>query len=116
MKALSKISPMLACALLLGLTPLRVSAEPMHTPTKMPMAEAESVGMSTEGLSRIDELTQSHIEAGHIQGGVTIVARRGKVVHFSTHGDIDVDKARAMEPDAIFLWRPRRSPCWALPR
>ena len=76
----------------------------------MPMAEAESVGMSTEGLNRIDELMQKHVDAGHIQGGVTIVARRGKVVHFSTHGEMDVAKGRAMEPDAISLWPPRRSP------
>jgi len=81
----------------------KVSAEPMHTPTKMPMAKAESVGMSTAGLARIDELMKEHIEAGHIQGGVTVVARRGKVVHFSTHGEMDAAKGRAMETDAIFI-------------
>ena len=80
-----------------------LSAKPMHTPTKMPMAKAESVGMSTEGLSRIDEMMQEHIDAGRIQGGATIVARRGKVVHFSTHGDLDVEKGRAMEPDALYI-------------
>ncbi len=74
----------------------------MHTPTKMPMAKAESVGMSTDGLRRINEVTQEHVDAGQIQGAVTIVARRGKVVHFSTHGQMDVKKGRAMEPDAIF--------------
>jgi CubicO group peptidase (beta-lactamase class C family) len=85
-----------------SLTIFGASAQPLHTPTKMPMAKAESVGMSTEGLSRIDELMQEHIDAGHIQGGVTIVARRGMVVHFSTHGELDVDRGRAMEPGAIF--------------
>gem|GEM_PF-22091 len=79
------------------------SAKPMHTPRKMPTAKAESVGMSTEGLSRIDELMQEHIDAGDIQGGATIVARRGKVVHFSTHGEMDVEKGRPMEPDAIYI-------------
>lgn len=49
-----------------------VSAEPMHTPTKMPMAKAELVGMSIEGLARIDELMKEHIEAGHLQGGVRL--------------------------------------------
>jgi CubicO group peptidase (beta-lactamase class C family) len=89
-------------SLICGLLIAQASAQPMHTPTKMPMAKAESVGMSTEGLSRIDELMREHIDAGHIGGGVTIVARRGKVVHFSTHGELDVEKGRAMEPDAIF--------------
>jgi CubicO group peptidase (beta-lactamase class C family) len=68
----------------------------------MPAAKAESVGMSTKGLNRIDEVMQEHIDAGHIQGAVTIVARRGKVVHFSTHGEMDVKNSRAMEPDAIY--------------
>ena len=105
MKVLSKTKAtpiLLVFSLVCGLTISQASAEPMHTPTKMPMAEAESVGMSTEGLSRIDEVMQEHIDAGRIQGAVTIVARRGKVVHFSTHGKMDVKKGRAMEPDAIF--------------
>ena len=106
MKVLPKINAtpvLLSFSLFWGLTTSHASAEPMHTPTKMPMAKAESVGMSTDGLSRIDEMMQEHINAGHIQGGVTIVARRGKVVHFSTHGEMDVDKGRAMERDAIFF-------------
>jgi len=106
MKRLSTIhaTPILVMlSLICGLLIAPTSAQPMHTPTKMPIAEAESVGMSTEGLSRIDEVMQEHIDAGHIQGGVTVVARRGKVVHFSTHGDSDVEKGRAMEPGAIFF-------------
>ena len=94
---------LLAFSLSLVLTIPGLSAEPMHTPTKMPMARAESVGMSTEVLSRIDEMMQDRIDAGHIQGGATIVARRGKVVHFSTHGEMDVEKGRAMEPDALYI-------------
>ncbi|MCY4532585.1 MAG: serine hydrolase [Gammaproteobacteria bacterium] len=90
-------------ALFCGLTNSPVSAQPMHTPPKMPMAKAESVGMSSQGLARIEDVMNEHIEAGHIQGGVTIVARRGRVVHFSTHGEMDVDKGRAMENDAIFI-------------
>jgi len=76
MKVLSKISVtpvLLVFSLVWGLTLSQASAQPMHTPTKMPMAKAESVGMSTEGLHRIDELMQKHVDAGDIQGGVTIV-------------------------------------------
>jgi CubicO group peptidase (beta-lactamase class C family) len=83
-----------------------LSAKPMHTPTKMPMAKAESVGMSTEVLSRIDEAMQEQIDAGRIRGGgATIVARRGKVVHFSTHGtmDVETETGRAMERDALYI-------------
>ena len=78
------------------------SAERGHIPRKMPVMNAELVGMSTQGLNRIDELMQEHMNLGHIQGGVTVVARRGKVVHFSTHGEMDSNNGRAMETDTIF--------------
>ncbi len=94
---------LLASSLFLVSSISGLSANPMHMPTKMPMAKAESVGMSTEVLSRIDEMMQEQIDAGRIQGGATIVARRGKVVHFSTHGEMDIEKGRAMEPDALFI-------------
>ena len=42
--------------------------------TELPVAEAESVGMSTERLERIDVAMQRHIDAGKIQGAVTGVA------------------------------------------
>ena len=39
-----------------GSTVLRVWADPMHEPTHMPSAKAESVEMSDDGLAAIDEL------------------------------------------------------------
>lgn len=69
----------------------------------IPSADAESVGMSSERLLRIDAAMQRHIEAGNIQGGVTAVARRGKVVHFKAHGLMDVEATRPMDQDAIFV-------------
>ena len=50
----------------------------------------EEVGMSSERLELINEVMQRHIEAGDIQGAVTAVARRGKLVHFEAHGLMDV--------------------------
>ena len=70
---------------------------------EIPVAEAESVGMSTERLLRIDTAMQRHIDAGDIQGAVTAVARRGKVVHFKAHGLMDVEAKRPMSRDAIFI-------------
>ena len=70
---------------------------------EIPVAEAESVGMSTERLLRIDTAMQRHIDAGDIQGAVTVVARRGKVVHFKAHGLMDVEAKRPMSRDAIFI-------------
>lgn len=99
-------------ALIFGAT--TVSAKPMHSPEKMPMASPESVGMSTEGLRRIDDMMQEKIDAGHIQGGATIVARHGKVVHFSTHGEMDVEKGRVMDPDALYIMASSEKPLVAV--
>ena len=54
----------------------------------------EEVGMSAERLEQINTVMQRHIEAGDIQGAVTAVARRGKLVHFEAHGLMDVEGER----------------------
>ena len=63
---------------------------------EIPTATPEEVGMSSERLERINTVMQRHMDAGDIQGAVTVVARRGKLVHFQTHGQMDVDNGRAM--------------------
>ena len=78
------------------------SAMAMHG-GEIPVADAESVGMSAERLARIDTAMQRHIDAGDIQGAVTAVARRGKVVHFKAHGLMDVEAERPMPRDAVFI-------------
>jgi CubicO group peptidase (beta-lactamase class C family) len=69
---------------------------------ELPVAAPEEVGMSSGRLQEIDALMQRQIDAGKIQGAVTAIARRGKVVHFEAHGLMDVKANRAMEKDAIF--------------
>jgi CubicO group peptidase (beta-lactamase class C family) len=69
---------------------------------EIPTAKPEDVGMSSEGLLEIDAVIQKYMDAGKLQGAVTVVARRGKVVHFKAHGLMDVENNRAMENDAIF--------------
>ena len=68
----------------------------------LPTARAEDVGMSSKRLRRISTAMQRHIDSGRIQGAITAVARRGKVVHFETHGLMDVENHRTMEAGAIF--------------
>jgi len=68
----------------------------------IPAASPEDVGMSTEKLKDISHVMQKHIDAGDIQGAVTVVARKGKVVHFEAHGLMDVEKSIPMKKDAIF--------------
>ena len=69
---------------------------------EIPTASPEDVGMSSERLREIDTVIKRHVDAGEIQGAVTAVARRGKVVHFEAYGLMDVERARPMEKDSIF--------------
>lgn len=69
----------------------------------IPRATAEEVGMSSQRLEQINIVMRRHLEAGDIQGAVTAVARRGKLVHFETHGLMDVDNNREMTEDSLFI-------------
>ncbi len=68
----------------------------------VPTARAESVGMSSERLQRIDDVMQAYIDRNEIAGAVTLVARRGKVVHFSAIGNRDAESGTPMTHDTIF--------------
>ncbi len=49
--------------------------------TASPTAKPEEVGLSSERLARINQMIEGRIAAGDLAGAVTIVARKGKVVH-----------------------------------
>jgi CubicO group peptidase (beta-lactamase class C family) len=68
----------------------------------MPTAKPEEVGFASERLQRIHELMQRNIDAGNFAGAVTLVARHGSIVHFETHGMMDLDAKKPMAKDAIF--------------
>jgi CubicO group peptidase (beta-lactamase class C family) len=61
----------------------------------------ETVGLSTTELARIQPAVQAMIDKQQIAGAITLVARKGQVVHFETHGMMDLDSKRPMERDAI---------------
>ena len=66
------------------------------------VVKAETVGISSERLERIGVGMRRLIDADKIPGTVTLVARRGEVVHFETNGMRDVAKSLPMERDTIF--------------
>jgi CubicO group peptidase (beta-lactamase class C family) len=86
---------------LICLLPIAILAVPL-TAAVVPPAKPEDVGMSAQRLLRIHEAIQRHIDAGEISGAVTLVARRGRIVHFEPHGLMDIESKRPMQKDAIF--------------
>ena len=71
-------------------------------PVTAASVKPESVGLSEERLHRIHEAIQRHIEARNISGAVTLVARKGRIVHLESHGLMDVESGRKMSTDSIF--------------
>jgi CubicO group peptidase (beta-lactamase class C family) len=65
-------------------------------------ASAESVGMSQSRLGAITDLSQRYVEAGKLAGVITMVSRRGKVVHFEAVGNRGVEDQRAIKKDDLF--------------
>lgn len=65
-------------------------------------AKPEDVGMSRDRLARIGEVLAADVEKGLLPGAVTVVARRGRIVHFKAHGRLDPARDEPMERDAIF--------------
>ena len=68
----------------------------------LPTAVPEDVGMSSTRLERIDRIMQSYVSRRDVAGVVSLVARRGRVVHFSTFGDRHIEAAAPMTHDTIF--------------
>ena len=66
------------------------------------ITKAESVGISSERLARIEPAMQRYIDASLTPGIVTAIMRKGKLVHFSAIGDMDVASIKPMQNDAIF--------------
>lgn len=65
-------------------------------------AKPEEAGVSSERLQRLERVVQGWVEERRIPGAITVIARRGKVVHFQTYGSMDDEAGKAMHPDAIF--------------
>lgn len=70
--------------------------------TDLPTAKPESVGISTERLKRIGETVKRFMDAHRISGAVTLVARKGRIVHFETQGVMDIETKKPMQKDTMF--------------
>lgn len=68
----------------------------------LPTATPEDVGFRSDGLQALSAELHSLVDAGKLAGVQTLVARKGKVVHFDTYGKADISTGAALEPDSIF--------------
>ena len=65
-------------------------------------AKPEVVGISPERLGRIDEMCKQMIKGENLPGIVSLVARKGKIVHWQAYGMADNQQKKKLNRDDIF--------------
>jgi CubicO group peptidase (beta-lactamase class C family) len=108
-----KLKPFCSVVVVAAVPLLAFPAEPSKKP-ELPTGKPEEVGMSTERLQHINDAMQRHIDAHQLAGAVTLVARKGKVVHFETHGWADAESKRPMTRDTLFRMASTTKPVTAV--
>jgi CubicO group peptidase (beta-lactamase class C family) len=68
----------------------------------LPQSKPEEVGFSSKRLNYIDAFYAEEVKKGELAGIVTLVSRRGKIVHFSAVGYADIETRRKMKLNSIF--------------
>ena len=79
-----------------------VTAPPRAVNKELPIAKAETVGMSSQRLERVHAFIQDFIDKNQISGAVTLIARKGKIVHYEAQGWRYKEERQPMPKDAIF--------------
>ena len=67
-----------------------------------PFAVAGQVGLTSSRLKRINTLMQAFIDREVIAGGVTLLARQGRIAHLEAHGHMNLESGREMRTDTLF--------------
>ncbi len=63
----------------------------------------ESVGLSATRLARLDDvMRQRYVDTGKLPGLMTMVYRRGQLVHTGLSGHMDLERGKKMREDTIF--------------
>ena len=70
--------------------------------TGMEIVEAETIGLSSHRLAKLNGLMASYIDSGRYPGTTTLVARHGKVAHLSFQGKSDVENDAKVARNTIF--------------
>ncbi len=65
-------------------------------------AEPADVGMDPAGLEKLSRTMHGMVDDAKLAGVVTMVSRKGKVVHFDAYGKRDIENGLPIEKDTIF--------------
>jgi CubicO group peptidase (beta-lactamase class C family) len=68
----------------------------------MQTVRAEDAGMSSQRLQRIGPMMDEFVKDNRLPGIMTLVQRRGKIVHFGTSGLVNIETQAPIKEDNIF--------------
>ena len=88
---------------------LQVIAFPMSENEATPF-EAESIGISSAELEKLDHTILKRVENGDIPGAVVAISRKGQRVFVSSQGLMDPQKKIPMRRDAMFVMQSSSKP------
>ena len=65
-------------------------------------ADPEEAGLSSSGLENVSRVVQRYVDERLLPGAISMVARRGRVVHFETYGSMDEEAGKETRDDTIY--------------
>ena len=68
----------------------------------MKVYAGEEAGMSSKRLARISAYLESEVADDRLPGIIALAQRRGKIIHYSRHGSMDIAAGRPMQDDTLF--------------
>ena len=68
---------------------------------ELPRGEASSVSIQDDAIGEATAALKSEVADGNIAGGMHMVLRHGKVVHFAVEGVGDIEDGRPLKADSI---------------
>ncbi len=69
----------------------------------LPRATPESVGVDSARLQRLTDAMQRYIDKDLVAGTITLIARKGKVIHLESQGWRHKESGAEMTDDSIFI-------------
>ena len=64
--------------------------------------DPELVGVSSERLNRVSEISKNYVAEGKVAGIVTMIARKGKLIYFEAYGNRGVDSKVKIKKNDLF--------------
>lgn len=68
----------------------------------MEIHSPETVGVSSERLARLSTVMEQYVKDNQMPGIMTLVQRKGKVVHLGKYGMMDFEAGKPIQEDALF--------------